>query len=57
MCLVIEDYIYYFRYLAGFVGHSVDIINWYNLEKFACIQAVLLYKAFVDKDFCSTGVN
>jgi len=56
MCLVIENYIYYFRYLAGFVGHSVDIVDWYGLEKFACIQAVFLYKAFVE-DFCSTGVN
>lgn len=56
MCLVMQDHIYYFGYLEGLVGCSINIVDWHSLGKFVYIQVVLLYKAFVDKDLYSTGV-
>ena len=37
MCLIMKNYVYYFRYLASFIKYPINIIDWYNLRKFACI--------------------
>ena len=57
MFFVIEDYIYHFRYLAHFIGDLINIIDWYSLRKFVCIQMVFLYKTFINEDFYNIRVN
>jgi len=57
MYFVIENDIYYFEYLAGFIRDFIDIVDLHSLGNFVCIQVIFLYKASIDENSCISEVN
>jgi len=55
--LILEYYVYYFRYLSYFIWDTIDIVHRYRLGEPISIETMLLHKTWTDKNSNSSRVD
>ena len=55
--LILEYYVYYFRYLSHFIWDAIDIVHRYRLREPMSIETMLLHKTWTNKNSNSSRVD
>ena len=54
MQLVVQNHIYYLRYLTVFIKSTINVVDWYKLQKLITVYVLFFYKGSINKDLCNS---